>query len=103
MSLRPSFLLEPEVIFLNHGSFGATPIPVLQALRQWQERLERQPVRFLGREVMGYLETARNRLGEYLHAPPADLAFIPNVTYGLNLIARALPLNPGDEVLTTHA
>jgi isopenicillin-N epimerase len=74
----------------------------LAAVRRWQERLENQPVKFLGREIMGYFEPARNSLGEYVHAPAADLAYLPNVTFGLNLLARSLPLNPGDEVLTTN-
>ena len=49
MSLRDLFLLDPEVIFLNHGSFGATPRPVFEAYQAWQRRLERQPVQLIGR------------------------------------------------------
>jgi len=99
--LKASFLLDPSVVFLNHGSFGATPRPVFEAYREWQLRLERQPVRFLGRELDGLLLEARESLGAYLHAEAADLVFIPNATHGANTLARSLDLAPGDEVLTT--
>jgi isopenicillin-N epimerase len=49
--LKELFLLDPDVIFLNHGSFGACPRPVFQSYQEWQKRLERQPVLFLGREL----------------------------------------------------
>jgi isopenicillin-N epimerase len=100
-SLKDLFLLDPEVAFLNHGSFGACPQPVLAACQDWQRRLERQPVAFLGRELAGYLLAARQDLGAYLGAQAEDLVFIPNATYGVNAVARSLHLQPGDEILTT--
>lgn len=66
MNLKEHFLLDPSVVFLNHGSFGATPKPVLEAYQNWQLRLERQPVLFLGREYDMLLRGARLALGEYL-------------------------------------
>ena len=101
VTLRNQFLLDPEVVFLNHGSFGACPRPVFAAYQQWQHELERQPVRFLGRELGGLLAEVRGRLGEYLHVPAGELVLIPNATYGVNVVARSLALGPGDEVLTT--
>jgi isopenicillin-N epimerase len=100
-NLRKYFLLDPEVIFLNHGSFGATPKPVFDAYQKWQLRLERQPVLFLGREYDVLLREARTVLGEYLNANADDLVYCPNATYGVNIIARSLSLLPGDEVLTS--
>ncbi len=100
-SLRTLFWLEPDVIFLNHGSFGAVPRPVFEEFQEWQRRLERQPVRFLARELNDHLRVAREALGSYLNAPPDDVAFVPNATAGVNLVARSLTLAPGDEVLTT--
>jgi len=100
-SLKEYFLLDPSVVFLNHGSFGATPKPVFEAYQDWQLRLERQPVLFLGRELNGLLLQSRSVLGEYLNAEPADLVYIPNATHGVNIIAHSLQLNPGDEILTT--
>ena len=100
-SLKEFFLLDPEIIFLNHGSFGAAPRPVFEAYQSWQRRLERQPVLFLGRELHGLLRESRLVLGEYLHAEAEDLVYIPNATHGVNIIARSLALKPGDEILTT--
>jgi isopenicillin-N epimerase len=95
------FLLNPDVVFLNHGSFGATPRPVFEAYQAWQRRLEWQPVRFLGQELPDLLKEARDALGAYLNADGDDLVFVPNATFGVNIVSRSLPLEPGDEVLTT--
>ena len=99
--LRHEFLLDPEVAFLNHGSFGACPRPVIERYQAWQLELEREPVDFLARRLPGLLDDARTGLADYLGCPPADLAFVPNATTGVNLAARALDLGPGDEVLAT--
>lgn len=100
-NLRDQFLLDPDVVFLNHGSFGATPKPVFAAYQAWQQRLERQPVLLLGRELDGHLEAARHQLGAYLGADGDDLVFVSNATFGVNVVARSLELTRGDEVLTT--
>lgn len=94
-------MLEPSIVFLNHGSFGATPKPVFEVYQDWQRRLEAQPVRFLGRDIGGHLAEARAALGAYLNVGPDDLGFVTNATFGVNLAARSLELGPGDEVLTS--
>lgn len=99
--LRHEFLLEPDIVYLNHGSFGATPRPVFQVYQAWQLRMERQPVRFITEELFPALKRAREVLGAYLGAPGDDLVYIPNATFGANLVARSLALQPGDEILTT--
>jgi isopenicillin-N epimerase len=99
--LRDLFLLDPEVVFLNHGSFGATPRPVFDDYQNWQRQLERQPVQFIATELNGYLTHARQCMGDYLHASPDDLVFVPNATFGVNIVARSLSLSPGDEILAT--
>jgi isopenicillin-N epimerase len=99
--LRGLFLLDPEVAFLNHGSFGATPAPVFEVYQAWQRELERQPVAFLLRRSDDLLDAARARLGAYLNVPADDLVFVSNATTGLNIFARSLRLEPGDEVLAT--
>jgi isopenicillin-N epimerase len=101
LSLKEYFLLDPNIVFLNHGSFGASPKPVFEAYQNWQRRLERQPVLFLGRELDSLLYESRAALGNYLNAHAEDLVYIPNATHGVNIIARSLRLNAGDEVLTT--
>ncbi len=99
--LKEYFLLNPNVVFLNHGSFGASPKPVFEAYQNWQLRLERQPVLFLGRELDELLRVSRQALGEYLNADADDLVYIPNATHGVNIISHSLQLKPGDEILTT--
>ena len=100
-SLKAHFLLDPRITFLNHGSYGATPRPVFETYQNWQLRLEREPVNFINNELTALLKEARLALGRYLKADADDLVYVPNATFGLNVIARALPLKPGDEVLTT--
>ncbi|MCB8950643.1 MAG: aminotransferase class V-fold PLP-dependent enzyme [Ardenticatenales bacterium] len=100
-NLKEKFLLDPNVVFLNHGSFGATPRPVFEAYHEWQRRLEWQPVQFLGTDLAQYLAEARAALAAYVKADPANLAYVPNATFGVNVVARSLPLGPGDAVLTT--
>lgn len=99
--LAGEYLLDPQIIYLNHGSFGAVPRPVFEAYQHWQRELEANPVDFLGRRAPDLLASARQRLGEFINASGDDLAFVPNVTYGMNIIARALPLEEGDEILST--
>lgn len=95
------FLLDPSIVFLNHGSFGATPRRVFEEYQQWQRELERQPVEFLGRRFMDLMSAARVALAAYAHTEADNLVFVPNATTGLNIVARSLRLNAGDEILTT--
>jgi isopenicillin-N epimerase len=100
--LKSLFMLDPEVIFLNHGSFGACPVPVFETYQGWQQRLEKQPVQFLGREIRDLLRSARLVLGEYLNADPANLVYLPNATFAVNLVARSLELGAGEEVVISN-
>ena len=100
-ALRQEFLLDPDVVFLNHGSFGATPEPVFAEYGRWQRELERQPVEFLGRRAEGLLDDARAAMSAYLGCGRDDFVFVPNATTGINVVARSLPLAPGDEVVGT--
>ena len=101
-TLKSLFFLDPEVTFLNHGSFGATPRPVLEIYQNWQRRLEKQPVLFLVRENQEHFRTARKELASYLKTAPENLVFVPNATFGVNVIARTLDFQPGDELLTSN-
>jgi isopenicillin-N epimerase len=100
--LRDEFLLDPEIVFLNHGSFGACPRDVFARYQEWQLELERRPIEFLARRLDGLLAEARGALGAYVGADPDDLVFVPNATAGVNVAAWALDLRPGDEVLSTN-
>jgi selenocysteine lyase/cysteine desulfurase len=100
-ALREQFPLRPDVIFLNHGSFGACPRPVFEAYQAWQLELEREPVEFLGRRFRDLMGHAREVLAAYVGAAPDELVYVPNATTGLNIVARSLPLQPGDQLLAT--
>lgn len=100
-TLRRDFLLDPDVAFLNHGSFGACPRPVFERYQAYQRELEREPVDYIARRLPDLIAGARTELARYLRADPADLAFVTNATTGVNLAARSLDLRPGDEILTT--
>lgn len=96
------YLLRRDIAFLNHGSFGACPRPVFDTYQQWQLQLEAQPVAFLGRDISDHLASARKPLASYLGTHPEQLVFVPNATIGMNIVARSLKLQPGDEVLGTN-
>ncbi len=98
------WLIEESVTFLNHGSFGGCPAPVLEAQDRMRRHLECQPVRFFTQELPGLLAAALEQLSDFLGAGPPNLAFVPNATAGVNTVLRSLDLSPGDELLITdHA
>jgi isopenicillin-N epimerase len=99
--LRAHWALDPEVVFLNHGSFGATPRAVLEDQARWRERMESDPVRFFVRDLDGLLAGVRAALGGFLGADPDDLALVTNATAGVNTVVRSLAFRPGDELLAT--
>ena len=96
------FLLDPEIVYLNHGGYGACTAPVFEAYQRFQRELERNPSEFLGRRFHELTGEARVALAAFVGARPDDLVFVPNATSGLNAVIRSLRLEPGDEVLTTR-
>lgn len=100
--LAAQFQLDPEVTFLNHGSFGACPRPVFDVYQNWQRELERNPVVFMGRRLPQLLTYAREKLAAYIGTHADNVVYVHNVTFGINIVARSLKLSPGDEVLTTN-
>lgn len=102
-NLSSLFLLDPQVTFLNHGSFGACPRPVFEEYQRWQLQLERQPVAFLdpNRGLSGWMRDARKALASVVGADPDDIVGQTNATAALNIVAQSLDLKPGDEILTT--
>jgi isopenicillin-N epimerase len=109
--VRGDFLLDPEVAYLNHGSYGACTREVFEEYQRFQVELEREPTDFFTRKAMhgfwgggeapGWLDDARASLASFVGARADDLVFCPNATSGLNAVIRSLDLSPGDEVLTT--
>ncbi|EGJ10826.1 aminotransferase class V-fold PLP-dependent enzyme [Rubrivivax benzoatilyticus] len=99
--MRDLFLLAPDLVFLNHGSFGACPREVLAEQQRWQLEMERNPVEFLGRRSAELLHQARTALAGEVGANPEHLVFVPNATTGVNVVTRSFVLAPGEEVLST--
>lgn len=96
--------LDPNIIFLNHGSFGACPAEVLRHQAALRAEMEAGPVRFLSRNLEDRLDEARAPLAAFVGADPDDLGFVVNATTGVNAVLRSLVLSPNDELLTTdHA
>ena len=99
--MKQHWTLDPDITFLNHGSFGATPRVVLEQQSEYRAQMEREPVRFFVRELEPLLDDARHQLAEFLGADPAGLAFVPNATAGVNAVLRSLDLDKFDELLVT--
>ena len=99
--MREHWLLDPAITYLNHGSFGATPKAVLAKQDALRAQLEREPVRFMVRELEPLLDDARAVLAAFVGADPAAIAFVPNATAGVNAVLRSLDLDKHDELIVT--
>src|SRR3977135_4452153 len=105
------WMLDPECTYLNHGTVGAPPRRVLQKQQALRDEIERQPSRFMLRELSGghpmpwrsvaRLGEARDKVAAFVGSRPDDLVFVPNVTTGMNAVLGSLPLGAGDEVVIT--
>ncbi|HJM56194.1 MAG: aminotransferase [Planctomycetes bacterium] len=94
--------LDPDVLFLNHGSFGACPRVVMEEQSRLRAELEREPVLFMARRLEGYLDEARESLASFVGVAASDLVFVPNATTGVNAVLRSLDFEAGDELLVTN-
>lgn len=101
-ALASLFQLNPDITFLNFGSFGASPKVVFDDYQKWQRELEWEPVQFFAVKGPEYLKASRIALGNYLNANADDLVYVPNPTFAINIIANTLRLKENDEVLTTN-
>ena len=100
--MKSQFFLDPEITFLNHGSFGACPKPIFEEYQCFQLELESDPVHFFQKKQSGYLKIAKEKLAKFVGCSPKDFFFIPNPTVAVNTIMRSLKLEEGDEILTTN-
>lgn len=100
-AMKELFHLDPSLIFLNHGSFGACPKEVFAVFQEWQRTMEKNPVEFLGRRSAELLRQSREVLARYVGTRPENLVYVTNATSGVNTVARSLALMPGNEILTT--
>lgn len=101
-TLSDAWTLDPEITFLNHGSFGACPRAVLERQSELRAQLEREPVQFLAFELEPVFDQARAALAQFVGADPADVVPVTNATTGVNAVLRSLELAPGDEILITN-
>lgn len=99
--LKWLFLLNPDITFLNFGSFGATPKVIFEELQRFQLELESEPVQFIVHRGPEYLKQSREALGTYIGCDADDVVYVPNPTFAINIIAKNLHLKPGDEILST--
>jgi isopenicillin-N epimerase len=99
---RWHWLLAPGTVFLNHGSFGACPEPVLELQSELRRQMEAEPIQFLWRRYEERLDPVRAEAARFLGAQARDLAFVTNATTGVNAVVRSLKLRRGDELLTTN-
>ena len=100
--MKNNFLLDQNITYLNHGSFGATPKPIFEEFQRLQLELEQEPVQFIVKKSLVYLKTAKERLAKYIGCQPEDFFFTPNPTVAINTIIRSLNLQEGDEILSTN-
>ena len=100
--MKDLFLLDDNITYLNHGSYGACPIPVFEKYQNWQRRLEEQPVKFMTKIIWENLKISRDTLGKFLGCSGEDLILFPNPTTAVNNIIENLNLSQNDEVLMTQ-
>jgi len=100
--IKNYFMLDPAIIYLNHGSFGACPRPIFENLVHWQKQLELEPVKHLAFDIFPLLEESRLSLSKYIGCKKDDLIFTPNPSTALNTVIKSLNLNKGDEILSTN-
>ncbi|NLE37009.1 MAG: aminotransferase class V-fold PLP-dependent enzyme [Pirellulaceae bacterium] len=94
--------LDPTVVMLNHGSFGACPRVLLERQQVLRDQIESEPVRFFMRELTPLLDGSRETLARLLGASAHDVVFVRNATSGVNSVLRSLAFEPGDEILMTN-
>lgn len=100
--MKSQFLLNNNITFLNHGSFGACPKLVFEEFQRFQLELETEPVDFIQKKLPVYLKEAKKPLAKFIGCEAEDFFFTPNPTFAINTVMRSLKLQPGDEILTTN-
>ena len=98
---RELFSLDPTVTYLNHGAFGAVPIPVQRAQQRLRDEVDANPMAFYHRSLAERLAEARARVAGLLGSDPEGTALVANATAGTQTVLGSLGLAAGDEVLLT--
>ena len=92
-NLKTLFQLDPDITFLNHGSYGSCPIPVFEDYQKWQIMIEQHPVKFLQEDVYQYLDKSRSALGNYINCDKNDLIYVPLPQITFIIISLSLKLS----------
>ena len=100
--MKEQFLLDKNITFLNHGSFGATPKTIFEEYQRFQLELESDPVNFIQKKLPVYIKEAKLPLAKYIGCDVDDFFFTPNHTFAINTVMRSLKLQAGDEILSTN-
>jgi isopenicillin-N epimerase len=100
--MKEKFLLNSDIAYLNHGSYGACPKVIFQDYQNWQSKLEAEPVQFLTKKYYDALSVSKQALAEFIGCNKDDFFFLQNPTTAMNQVVKSLPLQPGDEVLSTN-
>ena len=95
------WLIDPGTAYLNHGGYGAVPVPVAEAAETLRRELEGNPTDLFTRQWQDRVDAVRARVADLLHARADDLVFMPNATTGSATVLSSLPLSPGDEIVVT--
>ncbi|MCE7972431.1 MAG: aminotransferase class V-fold PLP-dependent enzyme [Leptolyngbya sp. PLA2] len=93
------WMLDPDVVFLNHGSYGACPVPVLETQRRYRDMMEREPVRFFMLQQEGLMDLAREAVASLVNCDMEGIGFAPNVTQAVASVIELSGLGEGDEAL----
>ncbi len=93
--------IDPDTTYLNHGSFGPSPIEVRAVREEWSAKLERQPMRFLLQQMEDKLDNVADALASLLSTKANRIALVDNATVAMNIAACSVKLQEGDNVLLT--
>ncbi|MCA9300597.1 MAG: aminotransferase class V-fold PLP-dependent enzyme, partial [Phycisphaerales bacterium] len=91
--------LDRSLTFLNHGSYGACPLRILECQDRYRAQMERDPVRFMVVDLERQLDESREAAASFLNCPPSELVFVRNATIGLCTILNSIDWAEGDQVL----
>ncbi|MCX6277776.1 MAG: aminotransferase class V-fold PLP-dependent enzyme [Bacteroidetes bacterium] len=94
--------IDPQVVYLNHGSFGACPRVILEKQQRYRQMLEKEPIQFLMKNIEGLLDNSREKVASFINANPEDIVFVQNATTGVNTVFRSLKFMQGDEIIYTN-
>jgi isopenicillin-N epimerase len=99
--MKNLFLLNPDINYLNHGSFGACPREVFERYQKYQLMLEADSVQFITKTGVKLLDESKQVLANFVNCPKEDLVYVTNPSWAMNVVIKSLNLKAGDEILAT--